>query len=107
MKSHKGSEEMSQGKDKSSTHLVSRYREWRWEDEMLRKLAMPAGIVVLAVACGFAGEAVAARSEAVGTGASVATQQSGTSTPSKKPSKKKQRKHKKSSSKHKKPSNSK
>ena len=75
---------------------------------MLRKLPTAAGIVVLAFACAFAGDAVAARSVAVGTAASVATQQSGTSTPSKKPSKKKQRKHKKSSSSnHKKPSNSK
>jgi hypothetical protein len=75
---------------------------------MLKKLPMAAGIVVLASTCAFGGEAVAARSMAVGPAASVATQQSGTSTTSKKPSKKKQRKHKKSSSSnHKKPSNSK
>lgn len=74
---------------------------------MLRKVPIVVGIVVLAVACAFAGEAVGPRSVAVGSAASVAAQQSGTSTPSKKPSKKKQRKHKKSSSHHKKPSNSK
>jgi hypothetical protein len=75
--------------------------------DMVRTLPTAVGIVVLAVACAFAGEAVAARSVAVGTAASVATQQSGTSTPSKKSSKKKHRKHKKSSSSNqKKPSNS-
>src|SRR5262245_12412348 len=108
VKPHKECEENSRRKDKSSTHLLRRYREWIREDEMFRKLPMAAGIVVLVVACAFAGEAVAARSMAVGPAASVAAQQSGTSTPSKKPSKKKQRKHKKSSSSsHKKPSNSK
>lgn len=74
---------------------------------MLRSVSMVVGILALGAACAFAGEAVPARSVAVGPAASVATQQSGTSTPSKKPSKKKQRKHKKSSSNHKKPSNSK
>jgi hypothetical protein len=74
---------------------------------MLRKLPLVAGIVVLAVAWAFAGEAVAARLATVDTPPSAGTQQSGSSTPSKKHSKKKQRKHKKSSSNHKKPSNSK
>jgi curli biogenesis system outer membrane secretion channel CsgG len=75
---------------------------------MLTKVTMAVVIVMLAATCAFAGEDAAARSVAVGTAASVATQQSGTSTPSKKPSKKKQRKHKRSSgSNHKKPSNSK
>jgi hypothetical protein len=78
------------------------------EDDMLRKLPMAAGIMMLAAACAFAGEDPAQRSTVVGTVASAVTQQSGTSTPSKKPSKKKQRKHRKSSSpNHKKPSNSK
>jgi hypothetical protein len=75
---------------------------------MLTKVTMAVVIVMLAATCAFAGEDAAVRSMAVRTSASVAMQQSGTSTPSKKPSKKKQRKHRKSSSSnHKKPSNSK